>query len=1066
MRKLLSAFASNVVFANITIFLMFLVGALAMVLMRREMFPEMSLDRVVISVPYPGADPEEVEEGILRKIEDALQGEDGIKEITTRARENMGTAMITVEESASTRTVLDRVRSKVDGISTFPPDAENPVITELLLTDPVVIVSLSGNMPEHRMKEWAERLKLDLLDLPEITSVDIFGARDYEISIELAEATLRGQGLSLQQVMDAVRAHNLNVPGGILRGESEEIRLRVLGRKYRADEIAGIPLLTRADGRVLRLGEVATIVDAFTEDPLRARVNGAPALFLYVNKTSQQDAIDISDATRGFIEARNQNLPEGLRLGVILDTTDMLRARIDLLVRNGIIGLALVFVLLWFFLDLRMSFWAGMGMPISIAGALVILWAIGGSLNMISLFGLIMVLGIIVDDAIVVGEAIYHHQSKPGANPFRAAVEGVSEVAMPVLGSVTTTIVAFLPLLFVGGIMGKFIGILPVVVIACLSVSLFECLFMLPAHLGESVPSRPDRARGPLHRLFATLHRHTGDRLERIAAGPYQNFLTLALRNRYVALSAAIALLILTLGGVAGGRIGFRMFPEFDSFLLTATVEFPAGTPVEVTERALDQIDASVAALNQRVTTRSGRPLVLTSLRLAGQSLSFNQATPATGSNVGSVQVVLVESTDREWQSDRILAEWESLIGQLPGADALTVEGLNAGPPGKPVDIRIRGTEMARLTAAADDLKGILDAYPGATQIQTDFRPGKNELRFRLRPEAFSLGVSVEDLGRQLSTAYYGGEALRLQRGRDDLRVMVRLSGAERSRVADLDRLRIRTRDGRQIPLTAIADLETSPGFSDITRVDGLRAVGVGCNVNKDLASADFISRDLSENHFPALRRTYPGLTFEFQGEQKDSAESITSLQIGFPIALVGIYIIIATIFRSYVQPILIMATVPFGIIGAIGGHLLKGLDLSLMSLFGIVALAGVVVNDAIVLVEAYNRNIASGMNVLDALHNAGSRRFRAVFLTTLSTVGGLTPLILETDLQAQFLIPMALSIAAGVAFATLLTLLLLPSLVLILNDLRCFFHLVFTGSPPATRAAVEPARHRIHLES
>ncbi len=1058
MKKLLAAFASNVVFANIMIFMMFLLGAISILMMRREMFPEMSLDRIQISIPYPGADPEEVEEGVLRKIEDALQGESGIKEILTYASENMGTTIITVDERSRTQNVLDRVRSKVDGISTFPEGAENPVISEMILEDQVLILAVSGNVPEARMKEWAERIKEDLLQLDPVTIVDVFGARDYEISVELSEERLREHQLTLEGVMRAIQAHNLNVPGGLLRGENEVVRIRTLGRKYTGEEVSKIPVITYPDGRVVTLGEVADVMDGFTEDAVRPGIDGHPALFIYVKKTAMQDSLDISKATLDFLEEQRQILPEGLELDLIYDATDMLRDRINLLVKNGIIGLSLVFILLWLFLDLRLSFWAGMGMPISIAGALVILWAVGGSLNMISLFGLIMVLGIIVDDAIVVGEAIYYHQQQPGADPYLAAVKGVSEVGMPVLGAVTTTIVAFVPLMFVGGIMGKFISILPVVVIACLIVSLWECLLLLPAHLGVHLPSeRSDRSR--IRRFFKTIHQHTGKRLERFSEGPYQRFLTLSLTWRYVAFCIAIGILVITGGAVASGRIEVTMFPSFDSFMLTAVVEFPNGTPIEVTDAALDHIEKAAESLNERIETRSGSPAIQKILRLAGENL--NDPYSATTENLGSVQIILVESTDRRLGSEQIMTMWENEIGIIPGVEALTVEELEAGPPGKPIDVRIKGSDLAAMRKAADDLQAIMESYAGTSQIQTDLRPGKNEIRFTLKPEALHLGISVEDVGRQLNMAYYGGEALRLQRGRDEVKVMVRNTASERSLLASIDNVRIRTPDGREIPLRAVADMETGPGFATITRVDGLRAVGVSANADNEQMPASQINRELEQTHFPELRNRYPSLYFEFQGEQKDSAESVGSLKIGFPIALVGIYIIIATIFRSYAQPLIIMLTVPFGIIGAVLGHLLRDVDLSLMSLFGMVALAGVVVNDAIVLIESFNHHITEGYDVMEALKEAGKRRFRAVFLTTLSTVGGLTPLIIEKNLQAQFLIPMAISIAAGVAFATLLTLLLVPSLLLILNDLRRGWAYLLTGECPERRADLEPARKR-----
>lgn len=1058
MRKFIAAFASNIVLANIILFLMFLLGFVSVSMMQRETFPEMSLDRISVSIAFPGADPEEIEEGILRKLEEALQGEEGIKELTTIARENIGSAIVTVLEGYDTQKVLDRVRLKVDAINTFPVDAENPVISELILEDVVTILTLSGNMPEHRMKEWAERTKVALLERPEITVVDIFGARDYELSIEVSEARLRQHNLTFPEVMNAVRRNNLNIPGGLIRTQNQEIRLRTLGRKYTGEELAAIPVLTRPDGTLVTLGDVADIVDGFVEEGMKARVDGSPALFLYVKRTSQQDSLHISAAVREFLAEQQSILPEGLHIDEVFDTTDMLRSRINLLIRNGGVGLVLVFVLLWLFLDFRLSFWAGMGMPISIAGALVILWAVGGSINMISLFGLIMVLGIIVDDAIVVGEAIYRRQQKGDVPPLQAAVDGVCEVGLPVFGAVATTIIAFLPLMFVGGIMGKFISILPVVVIACLVVSLLECLLLLPAHLGESAPAKR-RKDGRIHAFFHALHDATGVRLETFIETHYERFLRTALNWRYVFLSVAVGILILTAGALKGGHIPVSMFAKFDSFILTTTIEFPDGTPLEVTDAALQQIETAALSLNDHIITRSGQPAIQRVMRLAGQNLGDQYA--AAGQNVGSVQIILVESTDRNLESDAIRVLWENAIGPVPGAEAMSISGIDAGPPGMPVDIRIRGTDLARMETAARDLMQRLASFDGLTRIQTDYRPGRNEVRFRLKQEAAALGLTVEDLGRQISTGYYGGEALRIQRGRDDIRVMVRYTAGERSRVSDLQHVRIRLPDGRALPLFAVAHVEITPGYAEITRVDGMRIIGVNADVNTAIANAEQINGVIARDILPALHRDYPGVFFEFQGEKQDSADSLASLQVSFPVALVGIYVIIAAIFRSYIQPLIIMLTVPFGIIGAIIGHLLRGLDVSMMSLFGIVALAGVVVNDAIVLIEAYNFNIAQGMNVREAILEAGKRRFRAVFLTTLSTVGGLTPLILETDLQAQFLIPMALSLAAGVAFATLLTLLLIPNLLLILNDIRCFLHYLMKGTLPQTRLLVEPARHR-----
>ncbi len=1065
MKSLLAAFARNRVFANIVLVLIFTAGIMAGFFMLKENFPEFSLDMITVSVPYPGADPEEVEEGICRKIEEALEGVEGIKQITTQAQENVGTATIEVMENADLRVVLDRVRAKIDAISTFPVDAEQPVITDVTLRSPIALVYLSGDMSEERLKDWAERVKDELQALPEISQVETFGIRDYEIHIEVSEPTLRRYGLTFAQVADAVRRSNLNMAGGTIRTEGEEIRVRTMGRRYRGEELASLVLLATPDGAMIPLGRVARIVDGFTEDPLRAYVNGQPAVMLIVFKTSQEDALAISRAVSHYVEYKAKELPSSLHIKILYDTTDMLRARINLLLRNGLYGLVLVLVLLWLFLDLHLAFWVGLGIPVSIAGALGIIWGLGGTINMISLFALIMVLGIVVDDAIVVGESIFaqRHNGKP---PLKAAVEGTAEVAFPVVAAVTTTIVAFIPLAFVGGIMGKFIAILPQVVVACLTISLVECLTLLPAHLNSlRDPNHRESSPGKLHSFLGSLQekvqRGTDAFIERI----YLPSLRFFVRWRYIGMCSAIAVLLISIGVIQGGIVKFVVFTEIDGFVLNATIEFPEGTPAEVTQEAVTRVDNALLRLNDRLKTRTGKPMLVDRLVLVGQTLG---QIPAKGPHYGAIQAILLDSEERGIHSKDIMVAWEKETGLIPGIKALTFEGMEAGPPGAPIEVWIQGENMAHIVAASHELMERLRQFDGVYQIRSDYAAGKRELRLRLKPEARTLGLTVDDLARQIYAGYYGQEALRIQRGRDDIRVKVRYTEDERKDLSRLDQVRIRTPNGAQVPLRSVASFEYAPGYAVITRTDGMRRVAVSAAVDSDRANANEIFQDLSANFFPDLEKRYPGLRLAQQGEKKKMRESLASLKVGFPLALLGIFIIIATIFRSYVQPLIIMVTIPFGLIGAVVGHLLMGFDISIMSLFGMVALTGVVVNDAIVLIERVNENLAEGMRFFEALMEAGRRRFRAVILTTVTTVGGLMPMILETDFQARFLIPMAVTLAAGVAFATMLTLVLIPSLLAILNDVRLLLYRAQKGRWPQRREDVEPARLRRnnHMET
>jgi multidrug efflux pump subunit AcrB len=1057
MKKILTAFARNTVFANIVLVLIFSAGAMAVMSMKRETFPEFSLDMIAVSVPYPGADPEEVEEGISTKIEEALEGVEGIKQITTKSSENLGTASIEVREGYNISRVLDKVRSNVDAISTFPVDAEKPVTTEVTLKDPVILLHLEAGISERRLKEWAEQVKDELQALPSVSQVGIFGTRNYEIAVEVSEARLREYGLTLEQVSNAIRRSNLNLAGGTIRSAGEEIRVRTMGRKYTGQELADIVVIATPNGDIITLDRLATIRDDFEEDPIRATIDGEPSVLLIVYKTKEEDAIAISEAVQAFVTEKNAELPDDIRVNVFYDNTDMLRARINLLIKNGIIGLAIVFLLLWMFLNARLSFWGGMGIPISIAGALAIVWAMGGTINMISLFGFIMVLGIVVDDAIVVGEAIYVHR-KMGKPPLRAAVEGTMEVGMPVVAAVITTIVAFVPLAHVGGIMGKFIAILPTVVIACLVVSLVECLILLPAHLSH-LPD-PNIREDEKDRLFYRLQiaqRFTSTGMEWFVSRVYMPFLKKVLTWRYVTLSTAIAVLLVTIGLVRGGIIKFEVFPELDGFVATATAEFPEGTPPEVTTQAIRTIEAALLRLSENTTTTSGRPLLERRLALVGQTMG---EMVDTGPNVGAVQAIMIDSEDRGIHANDIMVAWEKEVGLIPGIKSLTFEGMQAGPPGAPIEVWIEGRDMGEILAAADLLMARLQRFDGVYQIRSDFSPGKNEMRLALKPGARTLGLTVNDLASQVNAGYFGDEALRLQRGRDDIRVKVRYPESERQRLSDIQRIMIRTADGSEVPLLSVADVTFAPGYATITRTDGLRRVAVSANVDSNRANANEIFAQLNSDFFPQLEDRYPQLQVALQGEKKKMRESFSSLYVGFPLAVLGIFIIVATIFRSYAQPFIILITVPFGIIGAILGHLLLGFNMSIMSIFGMVALTGVVVNDAIVLIERVNGNLAEGMQFFDAIIKGGVRRFRAIFLTSLSTIGGLAPMIMESDLQARFLIPMALSLAAGVAFATILTLILIPSLLVIFNDVRRAVHRFKTGAWVG-REIVEPATYR-----
>jgi len=1069
MKAIVTAFARNRVFANILMIMILFAGSMSAFMLNRETFPSFSVDMVSVQVVYPGADPEEVEEGISRKIEEAIDGVEGIKRYTTRSSEGLGRTTIEILERYDNASVIDEVRNAIDSISTFPVDAERPTITELKITENVIDVALSGPLTERQLKEWGERLRDELLRLPEISQARLEGVRDYEIGIEISETALREYGLTFEQVAAAVAQSSLNLAGGTIRTDGEEVRVRTIGRRYTGEEFGNIVVVSRPTGEIITLDRVAAVRDDFVENPMVFKLNGERAVNIRVFKTQDEDAITIARVVREWAAEKNAELPAGVGLSVMLDWSELIDARLSMLVRNGLIGLSLVFLVLWLFLDFRLSFWAAMGIPISLGGALFLMFLVGASLNMISLFALIMVIGIIVDDAIVVSEAIYVHR-KRGDGPLQAAVNGTMEVGLPVIAAITTTCVAFAPLLYLTGVFGKFIAILPVAVIAALLMSLVEALILLPAHLNHlDDPNRPPKA-GRVRAGVRRIHGFFGGGLERFAENRYKPFLHWSLHHRYITLATAIAIVLFTVGMVRGGFIRFEVFPEIDGNLVQASIEFPNGTPADITEEAVTHIREGLQRVAARMDTRSGEPMIRNLVEGVGSGGGMGGGPRQGGPHTGYVRVELLENERRGIASSVIEEAWNKEIGNIPGAVALSFAGVEAGPGGADIEIWLQGEDFDMLLAAADDFTEKLASFEGLYQISSDFRPGRNEMRLALKPEARTLGLTTADLARQVNAGYFGREALRLQRGRDDIRVRVRYTADERSRLADVESIRIRTPDGREVPLLSVADIDFAPGFSTITRTDGLRRVvvtaqaGRGANSNEILDYLQHGGRNGNEgasvSFFEQVQTEYPGITLEIEGQQREFADSLGSLFVTFPLAMLGIFVIIATIFRSYFQPFVVLLIIPFAVIGAIYGHLLMGLPVSLMSMFGIVALAGVVVNNAIVFIEAFNHNIAAKQEFFDALVSAGARRFRAIFLTTISTCGGLMPIILERDLQAQIVVPMAVSLAAGVAFGTLLTLVLMPCLIAMGNDVRCWAHYYRHGDWPA-RELLEPGRTR-----
>jgi multidrug efflux pump subunit AcrB len=902
----------------------------------------------------------------------------------------------------------------------------------------VISVVVYGALAERSLREQAEQIRDELLLLPGITQVDLDSVRPYEISVELSENQLRRYGVTLEQIAARIRQASLDLPGGTIKTPGGEILIRTKERRYTGQEYAGIVILTTADGTEVRLGDMAVIRDGFEETDQFASFDGKPAAMVKVFRVGDQKPTQIAADVKAYVAQKQPQLPVSVHLDTLKDDSELFKSRKDLLVKNAMIGLVLVFIVLGLFLEIRLALWVMLGIPISFCGALLFMPAMDVSINMISLFAFIMALGIVVDDAIVVGENIYE-QRQTGIPYLQAAMTGAIEVAQPVVFSVLTSVAAFLPLLFTSGIMGKFIMVIPAIVITILLVSLVECLFILPAHLAIGKPwGAPKGLLGGIDQG----RRRFGTGLDKFIQSPYRKALELSLRYRYATVATAISILLVAgFGLVGGGIVKFRFMPEVDGDDIRVSLEMAPGTPVAQTAEIQDLIVKAGLKIAAELDVQHAQVgSVMRNIYAAVGSSILDRgpggAISTAGGNLSSIVMYLTPSEHRSIVASEISDRWRREIGDIPGVETLTFTS-NLMNLGANINIQLAHDEFAVLDLAADRLKTAISAYPGTKDITDNYTLGKRELKVHLKPEARTLGITEEELGRQLRSAFYGAEALRLQRGRNEVKVQVRYPEASRKRLWDLESMRIRVPAGGELPLTRAAEIVESRGFSSINRADRKRVISVEAYVNSQVANAEEILEELKKTVLPDLIADYPGLSYDLEGEDKNRRESMESMKTGFLMALLGIFALLAIPFRSYSQPLLIMAAIPFGIIGAVLGHFVMGFDLSILSIFGIVALAGVVVNDSLLLIDYVNRHRREGVPMFDALMAAGQRRFRPILLTSLTTFFGLMPMIMETSVQAQFLIPMAISLAFGIMFATGITLLLIPSLYLVLEDVR-----------------------------
>jgi len=997
--------------------LVFLVGGFLVALRtKQQVFPDFDMDMVTIRVVYPGSSPEEVEQGIILAVEEGIRSLDGVKEIMATAGEGMGTVSAELEEGADAQRIYQDIKQEVDRIVTFPEDAEEPEVSLMIHRHEVLQIQLYGNTGEWVLRELAEQVRDRLLQDPQITQVDLLGVRRYEVAIEIDQDVLRTYNLTLEQVAQRVRQTSIEIPGGSLETQGGDILLRVSERRDWAKEFATIPLITTADGSVLFLGDVAQISDTFEEQDRYGTYNGKRAIGLAVYRVGKQTPTAVSDAVRSAMAEIERDLPPGINWVINRDRSEIYRQRLELLLKNAFLGLTLVIVLLGLFLDFRLAFWVTMGIPISFLGCFLFLPVLDVTINMMSMFAFIVALGIVVDDAIVVGENIYEYRQR-GMRLMEAAIKGTRDVLLPVTFSILTNIVAFLPLCFIPGIMGKIWRVIPYVVITVFSISWIEALLILPCHLAHS-----KRREGRVG-LLVTLQQFVRAGLDWVIKKVYMQFLDLCIRFRAVTVGVGVAILIVILGYVASGRIAVILMPRVESDVSFATAILPYGSPVSKAEQVCLRL---VAEAEKTAETNGGKKLVDGVFALIDE-------------NVVEVTVYLTDPDVRPISTTELTQFWRERVGPIPGLESLRFESDRGGPGrGAALTIELSHRDIDVLDRAGETLAATLADFSNVKDIDDGYTPGKRQLDYSLTEDGHSLGLTQQALARQLRNAFYGAEAVRQQRGRNELRVKVRLPREQRVRQYDLEQLLIRTPQGTYVPLSQIAQVNYGRAYTIITRRNGRRTVTVTANV-EPISQTSQIQATLNSEVLPQLAEDFPGLSYAWEGRQQDMMESTKSLLAGLFLALFAIYVLLAVPFGSYYQPIIVMIAIPFGIVGAVLGHMLMGYSLSLMSMMGIVALCGVVVNDSLILIDYANRRRREGISALDAIYQAGRRRFRPILLTTLTTFGGLAPMIFETSRQARFMIPMAISLGFGILFATSITLVLVPCLYIIAEDVRRF---------------------------
>ena len=1036
MEKLIRWFVNNKVVSNLFMILIIITGATTIPMLKMEVFPEIDLNIINVSAVYPGATPSDVEEAICIKIEERLQGLDGVKKITSNASENVGNVNIEIIPGQDLSDMLDRVKAEVDAIDTFPENIEKPVCRKIAGTNPVISVAVHGDLDDNSLNKLTEDIKDEIDGLPEVTFTSIVADLENEIKIDIKESALRKYNLSFQQIAQAIQEWSLNMPSGSIKTQDGEILIRSSSQGYSIYDFSKIPIIINPNGSILYLGDLSEIRDTFSDQfELDFQFNGDKANLITVFRVGNQNALDVSAAVRKYVKEKNEELPVIVRVTAWDDEARILSGRIETIVRNAQQGLILVIIVLALFLKPKLAFWVSLGIPISFMGGFWLFGPLNLSINMLSLFTFILVLGIVVDDAIVVGENIALFKER-GMNSVDAAVKGALQVATPVFFAVLTTMVTFSPMLAVEGEIGSIWRIFPLVVISVLVWSLIESLTILPAHLAHSSEEEPkNSALLYISTKWNILQGKIVNGLAYVTHHIYKPILFKAVSNPFSALSFAAGVFVLTIGIMLSGILKFSFFPAVEDDLAIATIEYPSGTPIEVTREGFDKLEEAAtilesqlikefpeqAIIKNRLSTIGYLPMLTKTSRGPG-----NLDAMYIGANMAEVALELTPSENRIISTEEVVRKWRNIMPNLPGVKELSFKS-DLFSAGDPINIQLSSKYMDDLILAKDELKTQLVRFPGVFDVSDTYNVGKEEISINLLPAAKNYGVSMLMVAAQIRQAFYGLEVQTVQRGRNELKIILQYPENERSSISDLENMMILTPTGSTIPVRQIATLEIGEGLASIERKNRKRSINVTADIDLTVTNGNEVIATVLSSIMPKILQQYNSVSYSLEGEQQEQGDNLRSLGKNFLLAMIVVYMLLAIPFKSYFQPLVVMSSIPFGITGAVLGHIFLGLNLSVLSMMGIVALTGVVVNDSLVMVDFINRYRAEGNSIKNAVLEAGPRRFRPIFLTSLTTFVGLIPLILEKSTQAKFMIPMAVSLSFGVLFATAITLLLVP---------------------------------------